>query len=75
MRSASNCTTLAELKQAGGSPIQLPRTAQPHVTATRSPFHGDFADRVIVATAILESALLITKYDRIRKYAAVTALW
>lgn len=38
-------------------------------------FPGDPADRVIVATAILESAFLITKDERIRGYPAVRSLW
>jgi PIN domain nuclease of toxin-antitoxin system len=38
-------------------------------------FHGDPADRLIVATAILESAMLVTKDQRIRKYEAVSTIW
>lgn len=38
-------------------------------------FHGDPADRLIVATAILEAATLVTKDDRIRNYPAVTTVW
>jgi PIN domain nuclease of toxin-antitoxin system len=38
-------------------------------------FHGDPADRVLVATAILESAILITKDQRIRAYPAVNTVW
>jgi PIN domain nuclease of toxin-antitoxin system len=38
-------------------------------------FPGDSADRVIVATAILESASLVTKDSRIRDYPAVTSVW
>ena len=38
-------------------------------------FHGDPADRLIVATAILESAVLVTKDQRIRKYEAVSTIW
>jgi PIN domain nuclease of toxin-antitoxin system len=38
-------------------------------------FHGDPADRLIVATAILEAATLVTKDERIREYPAVTTVW
>jgi PIN domain nuclease of toxin-antitoxin system len=38
-------------------------------------FHGDPADRLLVATAILESAILITKDQRIRAYPAVNTVW
>lgn len=38
-------------------------------------FPGDPADRVITATAILESAVLLTKDVRIREYPAVTTAW
>jgi PIN domain nuclease of toxin-antitoxin system len=38
-------------------------------------FPGDPADRVIVATAILESGVLVTRDDRIRSYPAVTTVW
>ena len=38
-------------------------------------FPGDPADRVIVATTILESAALITKDARIRGYSGVNSVW
>lgn len=38
-------------------------------------FHGDPADRLIVATTILEAATLVTKDKRIRDYPAVTTVW
>ena len=38
-------------------------------------FHGDPADRIIIATAVLESALLITKDRRIRDCPSVTSAW
>jgi PIN domain nuclease of toxin-antitoxin system len=38
-------------------------------------FHGDPADRIIAATAIMHSATLVTKDDRIRNYAGVPAIW
>ena len=54
----------------------LPLTPAVAVKATMlGRFHGDPADRVIVATAILESAVLVTKDQRIRKYEAVSTIW
>jgi PIN domain nuclease of toxin-antitoxin system len=38
-------------------------------------FHGDPADRLITATAIMESAALITKNRRIQKYSGVQTIW
>jgi PIN domain nuclease of toxin-antitoxin system len=38
-------------------------------------FHGDPADRLIVATAIIHSAVVVTKDSRIQKYGAIEALW
>ncbi|TDI22339.1 MAG: type II toxin-antitoxin system VapC family toxin [Acidobacteria bacterium] len=38
-------------------------------------FPGDPADRLIVATAMLESASLVTKDARIRRYPAVETIW
>lgn len=36
---------------------------------------GDPADRLIVATAVLESAFLVTKDARIRAYGGVRTIW
>ncbi len=38
-------------------------------------FHGDPGDRVIVATAILESAKLVTKDTAIRAFGGVDVVW
>lgn len=38
-------------------------------------FPDDPADRLIVATAMLESAALVTKDARIRRYPAVETIW
>ncbi|MBD5657053.1 MAG: PIN domain-containing protein [Candidatus Eremiobacteraeota bacterium] len=35
-------------------------------------FHGDPADRIIVATAVVRSATLVTRDERIRTYARRT---
>ena len=54
----------------------LPLTPAIAVKATElGRFHGDPADRLIVATALLESAPLVTKDRRIRKYQAVVTIW
>ncbi len=38
-------------------------------------FHGDPADRMIVATTLLESATLITKDTKIHDYPAIRCVW
>jgi PIN domain nuclease of toxin-antitoxin system len=70
--------TLEWLQQALSAPRVelLPLTPAVAVKATKlGRFHGDPADRLIVATAILESAVLVTKDQRIRKYEAVSTIW
>ena len=39
------------------------------------PFHGDPADQILVATARHHGAVLVTKDQRIRRYAHVQSLW
>ena len=39
------------------------------------PFHGDPADQILVATARHHGALLVTKDQRIRRYAHVQSVW
>lgn len=54
----------------------LPLTPRIAVRATRlGAFHGDPADRLIVATAITESATLVTKDRHIRAYPSVDSVW
>lgn len=55
----------------------LPLTPAVAVKAADLPatFPGDPADRLIVATAVLESASLITKDSRIRDFAGVRSVW
>lgn len=55
----------------------LPLTPAIAVKATQlgHDFPGDPADRIIVATSILESAALITKDSRIRGHPTVTSVW
>ena len=70
--------TLQWLQQALAAPRfeLLPLTPAIAVKATMlGRFHGDPADRLIVATAILESAVLVTKDPLIRKYEALSTTW
>ena len=38
-------------------------------------FHGDPADQIIVATAVVDAIPLVTKDDKIRAYRGVTSIW
>lgn len=38
-------------------------------------FHADPADRIIVATALLQQAAVISKDEKIRRYAHVRSIW
>ena len=70
--------TLEWLQQALAAPRfeLLPLTPAIAAKATMlGRFHGDPADRLIVATAILESAVLVTKDPLIRKYEALSTTW
>lgn len=55
----------------------IPLTPAVAVRASRfgRDFPGDPADRVIVATALLESAVLVTRDRKIREYAALETVW
>ena len=55
----------------------LPLTPAVAIKAAELPanFPGDPADRLIAATAILESSLLITKDERMQKSPAVRTAW
>jgi PIN domain nuclease of toxin-antitoxin system len=39
------------------------------------PFHGDPADQIIVATARMHGAVVVTRDERIREYAHVRSAW
>jgi PIN domain nuclease of toxin-antitoxin system len=43
--------------------------------ALPTPFHGDPADQIVVATARHQGAVVVTKDQRIRRYAHVHSLW
>lgn len=55
----------------------LPLTPAVAVKAANLPasFPGDPADRLIAATAIVESATLVTKDERIRTFTDVSTVW
>lgn len=57
--------------------VLVPLSPAVAVKAAELPpsFPGDPADRMIVATAILESALLVTRDDRIQGYPGVRTVW
>lgn len=44
-------------------------------SAQLGDFHGDPADRLIVATALTHGAVLVTKDERIRGFGAVRTAW
>lgn len=44
-------------------------------SAQLGDFHGDPADRLIVATALTHGAVLVTKDERIREHGAVRTAW
>jgi PIN domain nuclease of toxin-antitoxin system len=54
----------------------LPLTPAVSVKATQlGAFHGDPADRLIVATALVEGATLVSKDRNIRDYPGAVTLW
>ena len=55
----------------------LPLTPEIVVLSTRLPgeFHGDPADRLIVATSLARNALLVTKGDKITQWGFGTVYW
>ena len=54
----------------------LPLTPEVAILASRlSPFHGDPADRIITATAIINQSNLITKDERIISSNLVKTIW
>lgn len=44
-------------------------------SAQLGDFHGDPADRLIIATALTHGAILVTKDERIREFGAVRTAW
>jgi PIN domain nuclease of toxin-antitoxin system len=43
--------------------------------ALPQPFHGDPADQIIVATARIHGAVVVTRDERIREYSHVRSAW
>ncbi len=67
---------LALLDEVAETRQPLPLTPRVAVRATTlGDFHGDPADRLIVATALIESCPVVTRDRRIRRYKAVSAIW
>ena len=61
-----------------GKDLHLVELTRPILTEScrlPQPFHGDPADQIIVATARTHAAVLITKDEKIRKYAHVQSTW
>jgi PIN domain nuclease of toxin-antitoxin system len=59
----------------GMSVWELTRPILVDSCALPGPFHGDPADQILVATARHHRATLVTKDQRIRRYAHVQSLW
>jgi PIN domain nuclease of toxin-antitoxin system len=55
--------------------VELSRAIPVESCRLPGPFHGDPADQIIVATARDNTALLISKDDRILSYAHVDSVW
>jgi PIN domain nuclease of toxin-antitoxin system len=58
--------------------VRLAELTRPILTEScrlPQPFHGDPADQIIVATARDAEAAIVTKDDRIRRYAHVRTVW
>jgi PIN domain nuclease of toxin-antitoxin system len=55
--------------------FELTRPILVHSCDLPQPFHGDPADQILVATARSHGAVLMTKDQRIRRYAHVHLLW
>ena len=61
--------------QPGLLPLELTRPILVESCRLPQPFHGDPADQIIVATARDRDAVIVTKDDRIRRYAHVRSTW
>lgn len=63
------------LSQPGLQVIELSRPILLESCRLPQPFHGDPADQLIVATARVRDAVIVTKDARIHDYAHVRLLW
>ena len=55
--------------------VELTRPILIEACRLPGPFHGDPADQILVATARERDAVILTKDDRIRRYAHVRSRW
>lgn len=57
--------------------ILLPLTPEIAVVSTRLPgdFHGDPADRLIVATSSVHKAALVSKDEKIQQWGYIQVIW
>ncbi|MGK7884385.1 MAG: type II toxin-antitoxin system VapC family toxin [Crocosphaera sp.] len=55
----------------------LPLTPEIAVLSTRLPgyFHGDPADRLIVASSLVHQAALVSKDQKIQRYSYIKVIW
>lgn len=53
----------------------LPLSPEVAALSTELPLHGDPADRIIVATALVAGGQLVTKDDRLRQSGIVPCVW
>lgn len=65
----------AALAPEGLQVLELTRTVLVESCALPSPFHGDPADQIIVATARKRAASLVTADIRMRDYPHVQSVW
>jgi PIN domain nuclease of toxin-antitoxin system len=63
------------LAQPGLQTVELTRPILIESCRLPGPFHGDPADQLIVATARDRDAVVVTRDDRIRRYAHVRSSW
>jgi PIN domain nuclease of toxin-antitoxin system len=67
------------MRQALAAPRVLLASLSPEIAARSTKlgrdFHGDPADRLIVATALELNAALVTKDDRLRSFERVVTVW
>jgi PIN domain nuclease of toxin-antitoxin system len=62
------------LREVGAALLPL-TPAVAAASANLGDFHGDPADRLIVATALTHGAVLLTKDEQIREFGAVRTAW
>lgn len=67
------------LRQALGMPGVVPLDVTPEIASVAGTlgddFHGDPADRILVATALARACRILTRDERLRSSARVTTIW